>query len=83
MIPVMFLGGPLDHTTREIERDETISTMPKGEVHLARTEFGVETYRRCRIASGRALWFTYILEGYKPPVKHLLHTMPTWAIERL
>ena len=73
----MFLGGPLDHTIRTIERDGIDPRQPAVLYH-EHTPAGLQhlTYNATRCASGTTVWWCFVLDGYNPPVSHLLDANP-------
>lgn len=85
----MFLGGPLDHTTREVEVErngcptrETV-IVPSGVLSSDDDLRSMNwTYRRIRVSVGRVIWWIYLLDGHQPPAGHLLNTMPAYLKEK-
>jgi hypothetical protein len=89
MLPFMFLGGPLDHTTRMLRCEGPLMTPPeviKAPVRRSAVDRmvfpdGPEPaptlrYRRHRVTTSMESWWVMVLDGYSPPRTHLLDACP-------
>ncbi len=87
-VPFMFLGGPLDHSTRRMPVTDGLLT-PLQDTYTQITpataawmryspapERKVVTYRRTRCSSGGASWWAYVLAGHTPTPSDLLDARP-------
>lgn len=74
----MFLGGELDHTIRTVPPDEINPGRPSMMTVLHQSRLGGDPvqYTANRCASGPRVWWCFILDGYSPPVGHLLDADP-------
>lgn len=80
---IMFLGGSLDHATRDVEVDDTGT--PKKEticvIRPARPPYPLadvepdpprETYKRWTVKADPVMWHLYVLAGHQPSRRSLL-----------
>ncbi len=90
-IPVMFLGGRLDHTTRPVRASVVEPSRPACPFYLVPAIYRPdsknpdvlpyfeppERYELQKVAiPGFPVWWIYVLVGYDPPRGHVLHTNP-------
>lgn len=89
---VFFLGGPLGHTTRLVQRDpdhparparekyvwaETRLQRPGGRLSVREPEpLPKAVYVLTRVDTGITAWFCYVLEGHTPSRSDLLDANP-------
>lgn len=80
-MPIMFLGGPLDHAVRRVRKAHGT---PAAEVYKAidvQKPMGkdIVNYDRMRIEGGTRPAWCYILRGYNPPRGHVVDAIPPFV----
>ena len=95
-MPIMFLGGPLDHTVRQVPH--ALGRPTGDEIRMFERSYEVrgkqiagtpdipecwKTYKLHQGRAGRATWWLYVLVGYDPPRRHFVDTMPVSAVSKL
>jgi hypothetical protein len=85
---IMFLGGSLDHATREVpievngmpvEDKWIIERIPRARTsldHIAPPDPPREEYVRIRCQSGAVTWWAYVLHDHNPTPSQLLDARP-------